>query len=444
MGQTSTKLAVMATLVLQNASAVYGNPYDTGAHLKARLLSQANVPVAGVEVLFLVDGVVVGSKSTDADGNAQLDYKLPDTMASGPHVLVAKLAPTSLTAPAATANLDVVKQQTALFFQTFQPQPFEVKDGKFVFQVFPNLTGKGGNPPKKAQLRVRFNGVEKTIDSAATANFDMLPKDYGKTSHVEIDFDGDAHYLPTSAQSQNIVIMTPQSALPDFQMGVMATSTTPLQLGQSVDILVSLSSGAGAFKAMPGVKVGAWGTNIDVPGGAQIDFGHATTDNTGRAYIHYTHNLPVPLGSYKLQSYMVFNGQNNSSTHTPLFGGDFKNASGAVQIAATPVDIVVTAPAMAKPGTAVDIHVQLLRKSDHQPAPGAIEIDGPSDAGGNFMLVSGPTDAQGHAHLSLPVGAHLEAGQANYTVHAHAAVGIGNAYGSIEAKKFSLELGPLR
>jgi hypothetical protein len=425
-------------LTLANVGVLYG---DT-AHFRAKLTGGET----GSPIDFFVDGAKVGRAGTAADGTAAFDWDLPEGIKAGAHPIAAALPPAGAARPEvrAAASMDVLRAKLWLTADLHQPNPSDVKNST-TYQVDVAVSLKEDAAKHrlvKATVEVAFRGQKKTVTTsegpvggtpAAVAHFTVGPNDYGMSVKAQAAFDGDGRYLPATAESLAITLMTPQGAVPQFRYEIASKQTKPLRLGEACDVAVRVmkadgSPFPGAVLHGYGQDVNDWTSNTGTPG---VDLGTATAGPDGRAVIHYRHEQATIPGLYHLSGRYVLNGQ----TFPAPWGAEYADD---LRIAATPLVISFLAPAKTAPGTTAKIKVHIERETDHQATGvGGVRLyEGPVGPNAT-VVVQKATDAAGDVWLDLPVAANAALGTHHYWLELE--LGARSPY-TAERKTFTMDV----
>lgn len=353
----SILVKMKATLTITNTSGVY----LTTINLKSTLKNSAG-PIVGGTVHFFVDGVDVGSDTTDSLGVALLSHTLSESV--GIHVLKSTFDGDATYAPAVSANgtLTVKAITTTL-----------------------SVTGVTGTPGSSVNLKGTLKAGT-TLLSGKTVEFFI---DGSSVGTVTTDGSGIAslpHTVTESVGTHPITgkflsdsIYAASSGSNTLTVKKATTKTTPTSLtgkpGQTVTIKAT-------------VKVG-----VAPVVGASVDFtvngifiGTSLTDATGLATTPYT--VPETAGSvYPITA---------TYAGDASYGGSTGSASLTIAKAATKtVGEVLTKPH----GSSVNLGAKLTRTTDGA-APAGRTLNF-FDGTGTTLVGTGTTDATGRGSITV-------------------------------------------
>lgn len=356
--------------------------------LKATLTSKGDgKPLAGKTVSFKVAGKDAGSATTGANGEAKLDYKVPNDPPPGPHPMEARFSGDSEWASSSvSANFGVFKSATKI---TFSSPPTGVNEGETanVSGTLTRITDQAGIHGREISMTVNGKSAGKvtTSNGGFTLSY-PVPKNFPPKATVEAQFEGDVLYAATAATTAFDV---KNPVKPAFLLWEGAKG----KLGETVTLKARLTEApVGLGKGIPGIVVRFWmdrGPRWAPPHVDNIHLCQATTDSAGGAscsakltaavlpYTAYAH-ADVDLNVWKVT----------------------KASDPVITIDKAPVHLALSGPSTAHIGQSVSIKVRVTRTTDGGPVKNASihlsptapkKTDDNGDATFTFSVPSGGT-----------------------------------------------------
>lgn len=248
------------TLVANNEIGTYGAP----VFLKAKLAtSSAGQSLYNLNIAFKVDGIHVGTGTTDASGNAQFQFiSLPGGgYVFGSHKIEALFAGNGALAQSSTeATLGVIEAATKM----------EGTDGgltlegpgsseRHVYAEGTLVRIPGGAPVDGRVIDVTVDGV--VVGNTATSKSGyfyykgLFTKNSGKHT-VQASFASDTHHAATASQKKDFEISLPVVTQAFVSIPTVQPAMPLYFVGQNITVSTKVSALPGGYgPGMPGVKV---------------------------------------------------------------------------------------------------------------------------------------------------------------------------------------------
>jgi len=167
-------------------------------------------PVVNATLTFRVNGATVGQAATGADGAAEFDYVVPDSLATGSHTLVASGAGAST-----SAHLTVIKGATVLSMEMVQPAAPLLEPGMHVI-LRGRLLGPGtvGKPVAGSTIVLKVNNkaAGDTVTNAQGGYEFKYEAAAAGTHSATVGFDGDTRHLPSAPAQAAVFNVVPKGA----------------------------------------------------------------------------------------------------------------------------------------------------------------------------------------------------------------------------------------
>ena len=266
-------------ITVGSVSGVYLGSVD----LSATLVDEFGNVISGVLVDFLVDGVLVGSGTTDGSGLATVTYTpITENPSSNPHTITAEFAGNDNYNPTSGTNdLTVAKATTEIMVDNVIGNK-----GKTV-NLIATLKDQYGNLLAGRTVNFLVNGVN--AGSAVTDINGVANKSYfinlnGGTYNIQVDFIGDDYYIASTA------IGTLKVSQAELYVKTWASKNNP-SVGESITITFKVGN-RGPDAAENVVFV------LKIPKGmefvkANVDQGTFTYDKATRTITWNIGNVPV-------------------------------------------------------------------------------------------------------------------------------------------------------
>ena len=225
-----------------------------------------NDPVVGATITLTVNGGVVGSAITGADGSFALSFASP---APGSYVIKAKFDGDALSGPATTTFPFTIEQPKSDTTVAVTLDSDSVEPGS-VIGVSGTLTNAAGGPVDMAQVNVTcsWGGGASMAVTGADGTFETsvsLPDSAGGPSSVTVTvtFDGDDVYNGNSGQAVVAVVAAPPETTAPAESEptaeATATSTKPSATQTAVSTPSMVASLDPAFAAEGGLLLSVLG-----------------------------------------------------------------------------------------------------------------------------------------------------------------------------------------
>ncbi len=283
---TLTVSKAPTTLVADDQTITYGQTVTLTA-----TLTSGGTPVAGRTIDFMVDGVSVGSGTTDASGLATYTYTPSDS--SGTYTIEASFAGDGYYLSSSDmATLTVNKAPTTL----------AADDQTITYGQSVTLTAtltSGGAPVAGRTIAFTVDGVSVgsgITDASGVARYTYTPGLAVGTYTIEAAFVGDGYYLASTDTATLTVNKAPTTLVADDQT---------ITYGQSVTLTATLTSGGNPVKGRA--------ISFAVNG---LSVGSGTTDASGVA--SYTYTPTDPPGTYTIAASFAGDGYYRSSSDTAV------------------------------------------------------------------------------------------------------------------------------
>lgn len=354
--------------------------------LKATLAAKADgKAVPGRKVSFKVAGKDAGSATTGANGEARVDYTVPNDPAPGAHPMEARFAGDDDFAPSSvSANFAVFKSSTKLVFSS---PPTGVNEGEnaTVSGKLTRITDQAGIHGRELSMTVNGKPAGKVTTSNGGFSFTYpVPKPFPDKATVHAQFEGDVLYAATAATTEF-------SVKGPVKPGFLTWNGAKGKLGQTVTLTAKLTQAPVLLgPGIGGITVRFWmdrGPRWGLPHIEQINLCQGTTNSSGNASCTVKLNAQVlPYTAYAHADVDV-NVWNVSKISDPI-----------IEINKAPVHIAVSGPSSAHIGQTISLKARITRTTDNAPIQGANLVMGPwvkSDANGeatfSFAVPSGGT-----------------------------------------------------
>ena len=300
----SATLTVAKTSTLTTVGATAGSPGET-KYLTATLTrSTDSTPLVNQTLTFKLDGVAIGTATTDGTGVASLSYKF-DGLSIGSHTLTAKFAgDANQGASAGTGTVTVTPAATTLVANSASGRPGDTVN------LVATLT-RTSDKAAVAGETVSFSLVGSVVGTALTDSSGKATLAYkiGESFPVgnvtlTASFAGDSNYLTSTSPKRSLTIKKAQAKLaPNNATGKQgATVTLNATLYRTTD------------KA--GIAGRAVRFQID-----SVDAGSGTTDGNGVVNVSYTIPSTLTVGKHTITTifdgdafYLAYSGSGNTLT----------------------------------------------------------------------------------------------------------------------------------
>lgn len=318
--------------------------------LKATLKRKSNgTSVTGQPVKFFVDGNYAGTGQTDAGGNAQAQYKVPNAVAG--RTIKADFAGSPNYQPSSdTANLTVIKAGTKIEAGVQDPNsPRFAGSSAFIQGELSRITDNSGLDGRAVQISA--NGtVVGNVATSPSGRFSFtynIPTNFAGTAQMAASFAGDSLYFPVSGNFSFMVS-------PPIKPAYLYWNDALGKVGQTVAVSAMLKktpliSGAGFSGETINFQIysdGEWHT-----------VGSATTNGEGRAGTQI--KIERDSGSYSFRARVKRNPASPLDVTELSSNKHFLVLKSSVQLS-------VAGPSQAKVGDSVMFTVRVMRTTDQQ------------------------------------------------------------------------------
>lgn len=384
--------------------------------LKATLTSKADgKAVPGRKVSFKVAGKDAGSATTGANGEARVDYKVPNDPPPGPHPMEARFAgDDDFSASSVSANFGVFKSSTKLVFSA---PPAHVNEGEnaSVSGKLTRITDDLGIHGREITMTVNGKSAGKVTTSNGAFTFTYpVPKPFPAKATVHAQFEGDVLYAATAATTE-FAVKNP------VKPGFLTWNGAKGKLGQNVTLTAKLTQAPALIgPGIGGVKVRFWmdrGPRWAMPHVDQINLCQGTTNSSGDA------SCTVKLNAQVL-SYTAYA---HADVDTDVWNVT-KISDPIIDIDKANVHVAVSGPGSAHIGQTISVKGRLTRTTDNAPIAGANLVMGPwvkTDANGEsvftFAVPSGSTGPRSFK-VSYSGSDSYEKGEGSVTINVQPAV----------------------
>ncbi len=278
-------------IALSNASGYYGQTIT----LKARQLARpSNTPIAGEVITFSVDGVKVGTGTTDANGYATYAYILSDTMSVGSHALSASFAGDATYVPAnAAGTLTTLQTKTNLSSPGASGKIGQSVSLKVRLKRTTDLTGIAGQSVSFS-LDGTALGIATTDANGYSEYHYAIPELLPGAHTVATSFTATSKYVGSSSSGTLTVAKSSASLL---------TANVSGAKGATVNLTATLN------RVTDGSHLAGRAVAFLIDG---VSIGQAATDANGLATLSYT--LPLKAGAHKIATSFAGDAYDNACT----------------------------------------------------------------------------------------------------------------------------------
>lgn len=318
--------------------------------LKATLKHKFNgTAVTGQAVKFFVDGTYAGTGQTDAAGNAQTPYKVPNVVAG--RTIKADYAGSPGYQPSSdTAGLTVIKAGTKIEAAVQNPDsPKLAGSSAFIQGELFRITDNSGLDGRAVRISANGTAVG-NVATSPSGRFSFtytIPADLAGTVEMAASFAGDSLYFPVSANFSFTVS-------PPAKPGYLFWNDALGKVGQTVAVSATLKktpliSGAGFSGETINFQIysdGEWHT-----------VGSATTNGEGQAGAQI--KIERDAGNYSFRARVKRNPANPLDVTEVSSNKHFLVLKSSVQLS-------VAGPSQAKVGDSVMFTVRAMRTTDQE------------------------------------------------------------------------------
>ena len=349
--------------------------------LKGTLKSKAEgKPISGKTLSFKVAGKDVGTATTDAQGEARLDYKVPNDPPPGATPMQVRFPGDEEWGPShVDANFGVFKASTKL---TFGTPPSHINEGETaqLSGKLVRITDQAGIHGRELSITVNGKSAGKVATTNGSFNFSYpVPKPFPSKAKVHAQFEGDVLYAATAGQTEFAVMdPTKKAYLVWFPAKGKVGERVPLSATLSTNVL----PGVGGIS---GQKVRFWmdrGPRWGLPHFENIPLCAGTTNQMGIA----TCSAKLEAAAYP------FTLNAHADVNTDQWNVE-KKSDPILDVNESPVHLALSGPASAHIGSTMSVKLKLTRTTDNAPIANASV----------FMGSSQKTNASGEATFSFAV-----------------------------------------